>query len=72
MAQVALAWLLSRPAVASVIAWTLPAGQIRINAAAADLKLSPHILERLTRATESLEERFGRNVDMWQSTSRLR
>jgi myo-inositol catabolism protein IolS len=72
MADVALAWLLARPAVASVLAGARNAEQIRINARAADVTLAPDVLERLTRATDVLKERFGTNIDMWQSDSRLR
>jgi len=72
MAEVALAWLLSRPAVASVLAGARNADQVRINAAAADLELCPDVLKRLTDATEGLKKRFGANADMWQSVPRIR
>lgn len=72
MADVALAWLLARPAVTSVLAGARNPDQVRVNAAAADLNLSDEIFERLARATDALKERFGTNVDMWQSESRLR
>lgn len=72
MAQVALAWLLSRPAVASVLAGARNPDQIRMNAGAADLKLSEDVVERLARISDPLKQRFGTNIDMWQSESRLR
>jgi aryl-alcohol dehydrogenase-like predicted oxidoreductase len=46
-AQVALAWLVHMPAVASAIAGATRADQVRENAAAADLTLEPAVMERL-------------------------
>jgi len=72
MAQVALAWLLSRPGVCSVLAGARNARQARANAAAGDLELPADALDRLTAATEALKQRLGPNPDMWQSEGRLR
>jgi len=72
MADVALAWLLSRPGVTSVLAGMRNAEQARENARAADLALSKDVLDRLTRATDPLKRRFGPMLDMWQSASRIR
>ena len=72
MAQVALAWLISRAGVASVLAGARNPDQIRQNAAAADLALPKDVLERLTRATDPLKDAFGAELDMWQSDSRIR
>ncbi len=72
MGRVALAWLLTRPGVASVIAGARDAQQARENAAAGDLKLPDDAVRELTRATEALKEHFGSNPDMWESESRMR
>ncbi len=72
MGNVALAWVLSRPAVPSVLAGARNAEQVRANARAAAVELSEDVLKRLTRATEPLKELFGTNPDMWQSDSRIR
>ena len=72
MAQAALAWLLSRPAVASVLAGARNPDQVRQNAAAADVELPQEVITALTRATDALKDRFRADVDMWQSDSRLR
>jgi myo-inositol catabolism protein IolS len=72
MADVALAWLLSRPGVVSVLAGARNAQQIRENAKAADVKLSKDALRRLTRATDELKNAFGPALDMWQHESRIR
>jgi len=72
MAQVALAWLISRAGVASVLAGARNPDQIRQNAAAGDLALSEDVLDRLTRATDPLKAAFGPALDMWQSDARIR
>lgn len=72
MADVALAWLLSRPGVTAVVAGARDPAQVRENARAADLSLPPAILQALTEATEPLKQRLGPNPDMWQSESRYR
>jgi aryl-alcohol dehydrogenase-like predicted oxidoreductase len=72
MARVALAWLLSRSAVASVLAGMRNAEQARENARTTELELPDDVLDRLTRATEPLRERFEGEIDMWQSKSRIR
>ncbi|MGO4455312.1 aldo/keto reductase [Arthrobacter sp. RAF14] len=46
--QLALAWLLARPAVASVIVGPETVGELRANATAADMELEPWQLEALT------------------------
>jgi len=71
MGQVALAWLLAREGVTSVIAGGRSAAQARDNAAASDLKLDDGTLAQLTAATEPIKARIGANADMWQSNSRM-
>lgn len=51
MAQVALAWLLTRPTISSVIIGARNAAQLRDNLAAVDLKLSADQLARLDKAS---------------------
>ncbi len=72
MSQVAIAWLLGRPGVTSVIAGARNPAQVQSNAAAAELRLDEALVDQLTRVTEGLKERFGRNIDMWQAESRVR
>jgi Predicted oxidoreductases (related to aryl-alcohol dehydrogenases) len=54
MAQVSLAWLLSRPAVASVIVGAETADEIQANASAADVDLAPEQLEAISALTADL------------------
>jgi aryl-alcohol dehydrogenase-like predicted oxidoreductase len=72
MAQVALAWLISRPAVASVLVGARNAAQMRANAQAMQVRLEPAVLLALDAATAELKACFGTNPDMWQSASRYR
>jgi len=71
MAEAALAWLLSRQAVTSVIAGARNARQARQNARAGDLTLPPKMLDALTAATEPVKAHAGTNADFWQSESRM-
>jgi aryl-alcohol dehydrogenase-like predicted oxidoreductase len=54
MAQVSLAWLLSRPAVASVIVGAETADEIQANASAADVDLSTQQLDAISALTADL------------------
>ena len=72
MNQLALAWLLSCGAVATVIAGARNPEQVRGNAAAQEIQLAPEIVRELSDATEPLKQKLGPNADMWQSDSRIR
>ena len=54
MYQVSLAWLLSRPAVASVIVGAETINELRANASAADVELAPEQLEAVSALTSDL------------------
>jgi len=72
--DLAIAWLLTRPAVGTVIVGATRAEQIARNAGVADLELSPDVLQRLDQITLPLKQALGPNPDMWESaaTSRIR
>ena len=72
MADVALAWLLTRPAVACVIAGGRNSHHSRQNARAADLELSDDVLKRLDQVTETLKNAMGTNPDMWNTAENSR
>jgi myo-inositol catabolism protein IolS len=72
MTNVAIAWLLSRPGVTSVLAGARTPAQLRVNAQAAELDLGAEVLDELTAVTEEVKEKIGSNPDMWQSESRFR
>src|SRR5690606_23456905 len=72
MEQVALAWLLRQPGVTAVLAGARTPDQIRRNADAAQLHLSPDVVDALTAATDALKRRLGPNPDQYQSVARMR
>ncbi len=72
MEQLALAWLLSRPGVASVLVGARNAPQMEANARAMHVRLDAATLAALGEATAPLKAHFGTNPDMWQSNSRYR
>ncbi|MBN1808641.1 MAG: aldo/keto reductase [Planctomycetes bacterium] len=69
---VSLAWLLDRPAVASVLVGMRSARQARANVRAAGVKLPGDVLQALDAATQPVKRKLGPNPDMWQSESRYR
>jgi len=72
MVHVALAWLLHKPGVTSVLAGARNRDQIHSNATAANLSLSPETIDRLDATTEELKQKFGTDPDMWQSPENTR
>ena len=71
MGRVALAWLLAQEAVVSVVAGARTAAQAFDNANAADLKLPPDVLAKLSAATDKVKRAMGSNADFWQGQSRM-
>lgn len=72
MTEMALSWLLTRKGVASVTVGARNPEQIRQNARAADTRLPPDVVSRLTNITEELKQKLGSNADMWESLSNSR
>ena len=71
MGAMALAWLLGRPGVASVVAGARNPDQASKNAAAGDLSLPDGLAQRLTDIAEPVKAVLGPNADMWQTDSRI-
>ena len=72
MTNVALAWVLAQPAVATVIAGARSPEQITANVKAAELQLPADVLTALNEATDPLKAAFGTNADMWESEQNTR
>jgi aryl-alcohol dehydrogenase-like predicted oxidoreductase len=72
MSQVALAWLMHQPGVASVLVGARDAAQMAENAAAMHLELDESTLARLDDITAPVKAMFGTNPDMWQSGANTR
>ncbi|MBD3412951.1 MAG: aldo/keto reductase [Candidatus Aminicenantes bacterium] len=71
MTSLSIAWLLSQPSVATAIVGGRSADQAKKNALAADVELETETLSRLSQATEQLKQKMGRNLDMWETESRI-
>jgi myo-inositol catabolism protein IolS len=72
MPQLALAWLLGRQGVKTVVAGARNPRQIEQNAQAASVDLSAEISEKLEKITADLKNKLGPNADMWLTESRIR
>ena len=65
MVHVALAWLLHKPAVTSVLAGARNPRHIESNLIAGSLNLSEETMRRLDQATDDLKMKLGPDPDMW-------
>lgn len=72
MADVALAWLLHRPGVSSVIFGARTPQQVTENVAASRLRLDAATMDELDRGTAELKTALGRSADLWAGESRIR
>jgi aryl-alcohol dehydrogenase-like predicted oxidoreductase len=71
MSRVAMAWLLAQPGVTAAVAGARNAAQATENAAAAELKLEPDLIARLSTLTDRLKSTLGSNADPWEHVSRM-
>lgn len=67
MTQVALAWILSRPAITCIVAGARSAAQLDENLAGVALQLSPEAIARLDALTEPLLHQLGASPDYFQA-----
>ncbi|MFW6123584.1 MAG: aldo/keto reductase [Acidobacteriota bacterium] len=72
MTTLSIAWLLSQPSVTTAVVGGRNSSQVKENALAADVELDSETKTRLSQATEELKKKLGRNLDMWESDSRIR
>jgi aryl-alcohol dehydrogenase-like predicted oxidoreductase len=72
MANVALAWVIAQPGLASAIAGARHPDQIARNIEAGSLELAPSVIERLDAATATLKDALGLNIDYWNSSENAR
>ena len=69
--EVAILWVLAQKGVATILAGSRSPEQAKENAAVANLRVDPQLVDRLTRASDALKEAMGPNPDMWQAESRV-
>nr|VFJ69597.1 MAG: Predicted oxidoreductase [Candidatus Kentron sp. FW] len=67
MSVLALAWVVRREPVRSVLCGARTSRQMEQNVLAARTHLPPDVMERLDRATLPLKRRLGPNPDLWKS-----
>jgi aryl-alcohol dehydrogenase-like predicted oxidoreductase len=67
MQDLAIAWLLHRPAVTAVLAGIRNVAQASANTRAADITLDATTLAELDRASAAVKHALGANPDLWQS-----
>ena len=72
MADLAIAWLMARPAVTSVLVGARNPKQVVRNAAAADIELDDDTVKALDDVTEPLKTRLGGRIDIWESEQKTR
>ena len=72
MADLAIAWLMARPAVTSVLVGARNPKQVVRNAAAADIELDDDMVKALDDVTEPLKTRLGDRIDIWESEQKTR
>ena len=72
MSQVALAWLLHRDGVASVVAGARNAHQALQNARAADISLSEESIRELECVTDAVKQHLGPSADAWEPVTHAR
>lgn len=72
MGDLALAWLLHQPAVASVLVGASRPDQVERNVRAAEITLSDDDLKELDAATSGVKDALGESLDMWQAPPRTR
>lgn len=72
MATVALAWLIAKPGIASVVVGGRRPDQIKRNLAAAELALDQSVIDELDRVTDPVKIHLGTNADMWDSGAKSR
>jgi aryl-alcohol dehydrogenase-like predicted oxidoreductase len=72
MPTLAIAWLLNRPNVASVLAGARTPRQLEALVKAAETRLPADVEAELDRATEALKRRVGDNADLWEGTEKSR
>lgn len=70
MAELALAWLLGKPSVPSVIVGVRNPEQVKRNLGVLERSLPESVIEELDTITDGVKQRLGSNPDLWESPGR--
>mmetsp|Transcript_6777 Transcript_6777/g.14992 ORF Transcript_6777/g.14992 Transcript_6777/m.14992 type:complete len:93 (+) Transcript_6777:50-328(+) len=68
MSEVALAWPLHKPGIASALVGARDAAQVEANVRCLDISLSAQQLTALETATDPVKQHLGLNLDPYEST----
>lgn len=72
MAQLAIAWLLHRPGVASVLAGSRTIAELEDNLKALDVSLAQDVIRRIDGISETIKTKMGANPDLYESEANRR
>lgn len=72
MGELALAWCLHQPGLTCVLAGARNPKQARSNAAAGRRSLPPELVAELDAATQTVKEKLGPSIDLWQAPEESR
>jgi aryl-alcohol dehydrogenase-like predicted oxidoreductase len=72
MAQLAIAWLLHRPGIASVLAGSRTTAELEDNLKAMDVSLKKDVVERIDGISEAIKAKMGSNPDLYESEANRR
>lgn len=67
VAQAALAWLLSKEVVTTVIAGARSVSQVEKNVVAMNTALTPNQIAQLDAISENIKQKMGKNLDPWRN-----
>jgi len=72
MTHLALAWVMAKPEVTSVLVGARSAEQVTANAAAAQVNITPELVQRLDELSQPVFDALGANADYWESEANSR
>ncbi len=72
MAQLAIAWLLHRPGIASVLAGSRTTNELYDNLKALDVSLTKDVVEYIDGISEAVKTKMGANPDLYESEANRR
>ncbi len=72
MTHLALAWVMAKPGVTSVLVGARSPEQVAQNVAAADVDMTPELMQRLDELSQPVFDALGANADYWEGTANSR
>ncbi len=72
VADLAIAWVIAQPGVASAIVGARKKSQLMRNCRAANIELGQDVIEKLNNITAPLKQHMGTNADLWEGSEKSR